>query len=162
MRTYVAPNPVYTFQQWWSLSRCEGCQFRGHYQRRRFLNWLLITSWMIHLLYSLEYAASSLDLDSSDHRTVQVEWTFSQRRWLPFWIRLLLYTMELNLHLWMSQWTVATDSGFWRCSWAHAVISMTEWCLFIMQCLLRACRSKASQIDFQPRVCALRLHRLVD
>jgi len=45
---------------------------------------------------------------------------------------------------------VFTDSDFWKCSWAHAVISLTESSLFLMQCRPRAWRSLASSIDLQP------------
>ena len=35
----------------------------------------------------------------------------------------------------MARQTVFTDNEFWRCFWAHAMISITESCLFYMQCL---------------------------
>ena len=39
---------------------------------------------------------------------------------------------------------------FYKCCWVHAVISMTESCLFLMQCCRKACSSQASSIDLQP------------
>ena len=41
----------------------------------------------------------------------------------------------------MVRWPVFTDNDFLKCSWAHAVISMRESCLFLMQCCLRARKS---------------------
>ncbi len=35
-------------------------------------------------------------------------------------------------------WIVFTDRGFWKYSWAHLVMSMTESCRWVMQCRLRA------------------------
>ena len=48
----------------------------------------------------------------------------------------------------MAQWTVFTDSDFWKRPWAHAVISLTEPCLFLIPSYLRARRSRASTLDF--------------
>ncbi len=47
-----------------------------------------------------------------------------------------------------------TDSGFWKYSWAHLVMSMTESCRWVMQCRLRARRPRASNKGLRP--CALR------
>ncbi len=38
----------------------------------------------------------------------------------------------------MARQIVFTDSGFWKYSWAHLVMSMTESCRWVMQCHLRA------------------------
>lgn len=38
--------------------------------------------------------------------------------------------LNLNQYLWMTQQTGYTDNDFWKCSWAHSVISITE-CLFL-------------------------------
>ncbi len=43
-----------------------------------------------------------------------------------------------------------TDSGFWKYSWAHLVMSMTEWCRWVIQCRLRARRPRASNKGLQP------------
>ncbi len=43
-----------------------------------------------------------------------------------------------------------TDSGFWKYSWAHLVMSMTESCRWVMQCRLRARRPRASNKGIQP------------
>ncbi len=43
-----------------------------------------------------------------------------------------------------------TDSGFWKYSWAHLVMSMTESCRWIMQCRLRAQRPRASNKGLWP------------
>ncbi len=43
-------------------------------------------------------------------------------------------------HLQMAQWIVFIDSGFWKYSWAHLMMSMTKSCRWVMQCRLRAWR----------------------
>ncbi len=43
-----------------------------------------------------------------------------------------------------------TNSGFWKYSWAHLVMSMTESCRWVMQCCLRARRPWASNKGLQP------------
>ena len=47
----------------------------------------------------------------------------------------------------MAWQTVLTDNDFWKCSWAHAVIFMTESWLFLVQCCLWAQRLGASNIN---------------
>ncbi len=54
----------------------------------------------------------------------------------------------------MARRLVFTDSGFWKYSWAHLVMSMTESCRWVMQCRLRARRPRASNKGF--RHCPLR------
>ncbi len=43
-----------------------------------------------------------------------------------------------------------TDNVFWKYSWAHVVISITVAFLYVMQCRLRARRSRASSMVFRP------------
>ena len=50
----------------------------------------------------------------------------------------------------MAQQTLFLDSNFKKCSWCHAVISITEPLLFSMQYTLRARTSQAPNIDFEP------------
>ncbi len=50
----------------------------------------------------------------------------------------------------MARWIVFTDNVFWKYSWAHVVISITVAFLYVMQCRLRARRSRASSMVFQP------------
>ncbi len=50
----------------------------------------------------------------------------------------------------MARWIVFTDSGFWKYSWAHLVMSMTESCRWVMQCRLRARRPRASNRGLWP------------
>ncbi len=45
----------------------------------------------------------------------------------------------------MAQRIVFTDSGFWKYSWAHLVMSMTESCRWVMQCRLRAPKTTSIQ-----------------
>ncbi len=50
----------------------------------------------------------------------------------------------------MARWIVFTDNVFWKYSWAHVVISTTVAFLCVMQCRLRARRSRASSMVFRP------------
>ncbi len=50
----------------------------------------------------------------------------------------------------MERWIVFTDNVFWKYSWAHVVISITVAFLYVMQCRLRARRSRASSMVFRP------------
>ena len=50
----------------------------------------------------------------------------------------------------MAWWIVFTDNVFWKYSWAHVVISITVAFLYVMQCRLRARRSRASSMVFRP------------
>ncbi len=45
---------------------------------------------------------------------------------------------------------VFTDSGFWKYSWAHLVMPMTESCRWGMQCCLRARRPRVSNKGLRP------------
>ena len=77
-----------------------------------------------------------------------------QRFWIMFTYGFFLVWYTFNLHLCnretvnRKQQTVFIDIDFWKCSWAHAVVSMTESYLFSMLCHLKARRSRASNIDF--------------
>ncbi len=99
------------------------------------------------------------NLDSSDHRTLFHFETVH--------FKLALDTMALldHVHIWLpfcmielqlasADGTVFTDSGFWKYSWAHLVMSMTESCRWGMQCHLRAQRPWASNKALRP--CPLR------
>ncbi len=44
----------------------------------------------------------------------------------------------------MARWIVFTDSGFWKYSWAHIVMSMTQSCRWVMQWSPKARRPRAS------------------
>ncbi len=50
----------------------------------------------------------------------------------------------------MARWIVFTDNVFWKYSWAYVVISITVAFLYVMQCRLRARRSRASSMVFRP------------
>ncbi len=65
--------------------------------------------------------------------------------WMGAYVVLELgYTFQ---HWW---WIVFTDNVFWKYSWAHVVISITVAFLYVMQCRLRAWRSRASSMVFRP------------
>ena len=82
------------------------------------------------------------------------KWALAQRRQRRFLIKFtngsLFPWLSFNLHLWMARWIVSTDNDFWKCSWARAVIIITESCLYLMHFCLRVQRSQASNSDFQP------------
>ncbi len=74
-----------------------------------------------------------------------------------FCIVLLKYTRPSFLHdralVGICRWHGGlwfTDNGFWKYSWAHLVMSMTESCRWVMQCRLRARRSRASNKGLRP------------
>ncbi len=48
------------------------------------------------------------------------------------------------------RWLDCVYSGFWKYSWAHVVMSMTESCRWVMQCRLRARRPRASNKGLRP------------
>ncbi len=50
----------------------------------------------------------------------------------------------------MARRIVFTDSGFWKYSWVHLVMSITESCWWWMQCRLRARRPRASNKGLRP------------
>ncbi len=53
--------------------------------------------------------------------------------------RIVIYSCHLlSWHLQMAQRIAFTNSGFWKYSWAHLIMSMTESCRWMMQCRLRA------------------------
>jgi len=66
----------------------------------------------------------------------------------------LLAWWSFSWHLQMERRIVFTDSGFWKYSWAHLLMSMTESCRWVMQCHLRARRPWASNKGLRP--CPLR------
>ncbi len=99
---YVVLELGYTFQHWWCLSRCVSCHATRimqppYHQRCRLLNWALITTWVVLVLFSPDDMASQFskrtsNFDSSDHRTVfhfatvHFKWALAQRKRLRFWI----------------------------------------------------------------------------
>ncbi len=50
----------------------------------------------------------------------------------------------------MARQIVFTDSSFWKYSWAHLVMSMTQSCRWVMQCHLRTRRPRASNKGLRP------------
>ncbi len=53
-----------------------------------------------------------------------------------------LHDRAFSWYLQMAWPIVFTNSGFWKYSWAHLVMSMTESCWWVMQCRLRAQRPR--------------------
>ena len=49
-----------------------------------------------------------------------------------------------NLHLWMAWWIMFFHSYFWKCSWTHAVFSISKSDLFLILYHIRAQRWRAS------------------
>ncbi len=70
------------------------------------------------------------------------------------WFCFVCYSF--SWHLQMAWQIVFTDSGFWKYSWAHWILSMsmTESCRWVMQCHRRARRPRASNKGLRP--CTLR------
>ncbi len=78
--------------------------------------------------------------------------TWCQLTWLvargsPSWIfskclAVLFAWYSFSWHLQMAQRIVFADSGFWKYSRAHLVMSMTESCQWVMQCRLSARRTR--------------------
>ncbi len=64
------------------------------------------------------------NLDSSDHRTL---FHLAHRPWRRFWTMFaygfFFPWLSFGWHLQMARWIVFTDSGFWKYSWAHLVMS---------------------------------------
>ncbi len=104
------------------------------------------------------------NLDSSNQRTlfhfetVHFKWALAhrtrQRFWTMFTYGFLFAWKSFSWHLQMAWRIVFTDSGFWKYSWAHIVMSMTESFRWVMQCRLRAQRPQASNKGLRP--CPLR------
>ncbi len=56
----------------------------------------------------------------------------------------------VDCHLQMAWRIMITNSCFWKYSWAHLVMSMTESCRWVMQCRLTAQRPRASNKGIWP------------
>ncbi len=67
---------------------------------------------------------------------------------------------SFSWHLQMAQRIVFTESGFWKYSWAHLVMSMTESCRWVMQFHLRVRRPQVSNKGLRP--CPLRFSKSFD
>ncbi len=57
---------------------------------------------------------------------------------------------SFSWHLQMAQRIVFTDIGFWKYSWAHLVMSMTESWRWVMQCCLKARKPQVSNKGLRP------------
>ncbi len=99
-------------------------------------------------------------LDSSGHRTlfhletIHFKWALAHRTrrrfWFMFTYGFLFAWKSFSWHLQMAQWIVFTDSCFWKYSWAHLLMSMTDSCRWVTQCQLRARRPRASNKGLLP------------
>ena len=56
-------------------------------------------------------------------------------------LRWALVQRSFNLHLWIAQWTMFTNSDFWKRFWACTVMSSRGSCLFLIWRHLRTQRS---------------------
>lgn len=121
MSTYVVLKPVHTFECWWCLSRCAGCQILCH-PSCRLLNWAL----MFPLL-----------LSSQDTAFIVIK-----KNHLPFTIYIsVLHSMVELQNAFVAQQTVLIDNDFLKYSWPYGMISMTEsWIINISNALPRAQR----------------------
>ncbi len=94
------------------------------------------------------------NLDTSVHRTffhfetVHFKWGLAHRTRRCFWTMFtngfLLAWWSFSWHLQMERGIVFITNGFWKYSWAHLVMSMTESWRWVMQCRPRARRPQAS------------------
>ncbi len=107
------------------------------------------------------YSSFQSSLKTSGHQGSGIGFQLLKRLWLSttkpycfnscsiwFCIVLLKFTSSGGEH--MARRIVFTDSGFWKYSWAHLVISMTESCWWVMQCRLRARKARASNNGLRP------------
>ncbi len=140
-----------------------------YHQRCWLLNWTLKTRWKVSLLFSRRtrhpwFPTRMSNLDSSGHwtlfhfETVHFKWALAHRTrrrfWTMFTYGFLFAWSSFSWHLQMARRIVFTDSGFWKYSWAHLVMSMTESCRWVLQCRLRAWKPPASNKGLWP--CPLR------
>ncbi len=141
-----------------------------YHQRCWLLNWTLMTRWKVSLLFSPEDTAvrdfqqecqiwTRLTIEHfSTLKQVHFKWALAHRTrrrfWTMFTYGFLFAWYSFSWHLQMAWRIVFTDSGFWKYSWAHLVMSMTESCRWVMQCRLRARRPRASNKGLRP--CPLR------
>ncbi len=147
------------------------CTYAPPYHQRCWLfNWTLITRWKVSLLFSPE------DTEVCDFQQECQIWTRLTIEHFSTLKQSILNEpwptghdgasgpcshMASFLHdralVGICRWhggLCFTDSGFWKYSWAHLVMSMTESCRWVMQCRLRARRPRASNEGLQP--CPLR------
>ncbi len=95
---------------------------------------------------SVKHRAAEFEKSLFVHTVCTYAPPYHQRCWLLNWTLMtrwkvsLLFSPEDTVSLVI----VFTDSGFWKYSWAHLVMSMTESCQWVMQCRLRARRSQHS------------------
>ncbi len=132
-----------------------------YHQRCWLLNWTLITHWKVSVLFSPEDTVSVIS--NKNRLTIEHFSTLKQSILKEPWptghdgASGPCSHMASFLHdsiLQMARRIVFTDSGFWKYSWAHLVMSMSESCWWVMQCRLRARRPRASNKGLRP--CPLR------
>ncbi len=121
------------------------------------LNWTLITHWKVSLLFSPEDTASVISNKNRTlfhFETVHFKWVLAHRTqrcfWTMFTYGFLFAWQSFSWHLQMAQRIVFTDIGFWKYSWAHLVMSMTESWRWVMQCCLKARKPQVSNKGLRP------------
>ncbi len=113
------------------------------HQRCWLLNWMLITCWKVSLHFSPEDTSSRISNKNVkfglfNFKAVYFKWALAPRTWWRFWTMFTYgFLFSFSWHLQIARQIAFTDSGFWKYSWAHLVISMTESCRWVMQCRLR-------------------------
>lgn len=113
------------------------------------LNWALITSWMVPLLFYSGHLACMFSNKNSTFQFVWRENCFSLCLSpflieFGFWSSSFMFTYKvffherpLTLYSWMTHQTENTYNDFWQCFWSQLVISITESYMILMQsCLL--------------------------
>ncbi len=115
------------------------------HQRCWLLNWMLITCWKVSLHFSPEDTSSRISNKNVKFglfhfEAVYFKWALAPRTWWRFGTMFTYgFLFSFSWHLQIARQIAFTDSGFWKYSWAHLVISMTESCRWVMQCRLRPC-----------------------
>ncbi len=130
-----------------------------YHQRCWLLNWTLITRWKVSLLFICDFQQ---ECQIWTRLTIEHFFTLKRSILNEPWptghdgasgpcshMASFFAWYSFSWHLQMARRTVFTDSGFWKYSWAHLVISITESCQWVMQCHLRAQRPRASNKGLQ-------------
>ncbi len=118
-----------------------------YYQRCWLLNWALITRWKVSLLFRPEDGVRDFQQEYQIWTCLIIEHfsTLKQSILNEPWptghdgasgpCSHMASLLHDRASVGICRWIVFTNSGFWKYSWAHLVISMTESCRWVLQCL---------------------------
>lgn len=114
MGAYVAAKSVYTFHDWWSLSRCSSCQFH-----RRWCTPVLSEMQAFQLNFEFVWPQNSFYFASVHFKWSLVHWR--EQRFGP--CSHMAYTLHDGALTLVCKCRSFRDRDFWNCSWAHGVFS---------------------------------------